>query len=91
MFTAFWTRETNTIIIGRPRAVAWSLFLVRNQSTLVTTEAVLWEWMNALSDALTRRLAAEGYPRCQSDARIEVVPFGGANHGSPFRAGRSES
>ena len=31
--------------------------------------------MNALSDAGTRRLAAEGYRRCHGDARIEVMPF----------------
>jgi hypothetical protein len=42
---------------------------------LVTTEAVLWEWMNALSDASTRRVVAEGYRRCQDDPGIEIVPF----------------
>ncbi|MGA3027118.1 MAG: hypothetical protein ABSF98_20355 [Bryobacteraceae bacterium] len=36
---------------------------------------MLWEWMNALSDAGTRRVAAEGYHRCHGDAGIEVVPF----------------
>lgn len=49
--------------------------MIRSQSTVLTTEAVLWEWMNALSDAGTRRLAAEGYRRCHGDARIEVAPF----------------
>jgi hypothetical protein len=28
----------------------------------VTTEAVLWEWLNGLSDASTRGVAAEGLP-----------------------------
>jgi len=41
----------------------------------VTTEAVLWEWLNGLSDASTRGVAAEGYRRAHADARIEVVPF----------------
>ena len=41
----------------------------------MTTEAVLWEWLNALSDASTRGVAAEGYHRAHADARIEVVPF----------------
>jgi uncharacterized protein len=41
----------------------------------VTTEAVLWEWLNALSDAGARRVAAEGYRRCHRDADVEVVPF----------------
>jgi hypothetical protein len=31
--------------------------------------------MNSLSESATRRIAAEGYRRCQCDARIEVVPF----------------
>ena len=41
----------------------------------MTTEAVLWEWLNGFSDASTRAVAAEGYRRAHSDARIEVVPF----------------
>ena len=39
------------------------------------TEAALWEWLNAFSDAGTRAVAAEGYRRAHPDARIEVVPF----------------
>ena len=41
----------------------------------MTTEAVLWEWLNGLSDASSRGVAAEGYRRAHADARIEVVPF----------------
>ena len=41
----------------------------------MTTEAVLWEWLNALSDASTRTISAEGYHRVHADRRIEVVPF----------------
>lgn len=41
----------------------------------MTTEAVLWGWLNALSDVTTRRVAAEGYRRCHADAQIEVAPF----------------
>lgn len=41
----------------------------------MTTEAVLLEWLNALSDASTRRIAAESYLRVCADARIEVVPL----------------
>ena len=41
----------------------------------MTTEGVLWEWLNGLSDASTRGVAAEGYRRAHADARIEVVPF----------------
>jgi predicted nucleic acid-binding protein len=42
---------------------------------IVTTEAVLLEWLNALSDVSTRRIAAESYVRVRADARIEVVPL----------------
>lgn len=58
---------------------------MRNQSTLVTTEAVLWEWMNAMSESGTRRLATEGYRRCQNDPRIEVVPFNSESIDSALR------
>jgi len=33
------------------------------------------EWLNALSDVSTRRMAAESYARVRLDARIEVVLF----------------
>jgi predicted nucleic acid-binding protein len=41
----------------------------------VTTEAVLWEWLNALSDTTTRAIAVEGYIRTHRDSRIEIVAF----------------
>ena len=41
----------------------------------MTTEAVLWEWLNALADTTTRATAAEGYRRVHADKRVEVVPF----------------
>jgi predicted nucleic acid-binding protein len=41
---------------------------------LVTTEAVCWEWMNAMSGAATRLVAAHGYQRIRLDPRIELVP-----------------
>ena len=56
-------------------AAAWNQFVIRTKSIIVTTEAVLWEWLNAFSDASTRAVAAEGYRRAHADQRIEVVPF----------------
>lgn len=41
----------------------------------MTTEAVLWEWLNALASSTTRATAAEGYRRAHADRRVEVVPF----------------
>ena len=48
---------------------------MRTASKIVTTEAVLWEWLNALADASTRGIAAEGCRRVLADRRVEVVPF----------------
>ena len=73
--TSFWIALSSKGDQYHRNAVSWSHLLVRTQCALVTTEAVLWEWMNAMSDAGTRRLATEGYRRCQNDSRIEVVPF----------------
>jgi predicted nucleic acid-binding protein len=56
-------------------AVAWRQHLRRSGSLLVTTEAVLWEWMNAMANPAMRGTAAEGYHRCHRDPRVEVVPF----------------
>ena len=55
------------------RAIAWSQYLVRTQATLLTTEMVLWEWLNAFADPAARGTAAEGYWRCQRDPQVEVV------------------
>jgi uncharacterized protein len=73
--TSFWIALSSQRDQYHGPAVAWSRFVLRTRSTLVTTEAVLWEWLNAFSHASTRRLAAEGYCRCQADPGIEVVPF----------------
>jgi predicted nucleic acid-binding protein len=50
---------------------------VRSGALVVTTEAVCWEWLNAMSDTATRSIAAHGYARIRRDARIEVVPHTG--------------
>jgi predicted nucleic acid-binding protein len=56
--------------------MAWHAVVMRSGSSIVTTEAVLWEWLNALADSTTRATAAEGYCRAHADKRVEVVPFG---------------
>jgi len=50
---------------------------VQSGAFVVTTEAVCWEWLNAMSDPATRSIAALGYERIRRDARIEVVPHSG--------------
>lgn len=73
--TSFWIALSSRRDAYHGRALAWSRDLTRTQASILTTEAVLWEWMNALSDAATRRVAAAGYYRCHRDAHIEVIPF----------------
>jgi uncharacterized protein len=74
--TSFWIALSSQRDQYHQRAVAWGRFVLRTKGTLVTTEAVHWEWLNAFSHASTRGLAAEGYRRCHEDPGIEVVPFG---------------
>jgi predicted nucleic acid-binding protein len=73
--TSFWMALSRKRDQHNRRAIAWNQFVIRTMSSIVTTEAVLWEWLNGLSDASTRGVAAEGYRRVHADARIEVVPF----------------
>jgi len=52
------------------QAVAWHAAVMRSGSRTVTTEAVLWGWLNALADTTTRATAAEGYRRTRLLAKI---------------------
>lgn len=73
--TSFWMALSRKRDQHNRHAIAWDQFVIRTRSSIVTTEAVLWEWLNGLSDASTRGIAAEGYRRVHVDAHIEVVPF----------------
>ena len=57
------------------QALAWHAAVMRSVGRILTAEAVLWEWLNALSNTATRATAAEGYRRAHADKRVEVVPF----------------
>jgi predicted nucleic acid-binding protein len=58
-------------------ALAWQNYLVRSAAFIVTTEAVCWEWLNAMSGSATRGVAAHGFERVRHDPRIEVVAHSG--------------
>ena len=73
--TSYWMALSRKRDQYNRQAAAWNQFVIRTRSNIVTTEAVLWEWLNAFADAGTRAVAAEGYRRAHADARIEVVPF----------------
>ena len=72
--TSFWIALSSRRDRFHARALEWSQYSARTKAALVTTEVVLWEWLNALSDPATRGIAAEGYRRCHCDPQIEVVP-----------------
>ena len=73
--TSFWIAVSQKSDQYHRRASAWSSYLTQENAFILTTEAVLWEWMNALANSATRRSTAEGYRRCHQDLQIEVVPF----------------
>lgn len=73
--TSYWMALSRKRDQYNRHAVAWNQFVIRTGTIIVTTEAVLWEWLNAFSDASTRAVAAKGHRRVHSDTGIEVVPF----------------
>ncbi len=73
--TSYWMALSRKRDQYHGRAIAWNQFVIRARCSIVTTESVLWEWLNGLSDLSTRGVAAEGYRRAHADARIEVVSF----------------
>jgi predicted nucleic acid-binding protein len=73
--TSFWIASYRRHDQYSDRAKAWRKWLIAHQIKLVTTEAVLWEWLNGMSDIETRQEAANGYRYCHDDPQIDVVPF----------------
>ena len=73
--TSFWIALSSRRDQYHPQAIAWHAAVTRSRSRIVTTEAVLWEWLNALADTTTRATASEGYRRTHADKRVEVVSF----------------
>jgi len=73
--TSFWIASYRRHDQYSDRAKAWRKWLIANRTRLITTEAVLWEWLNAMSDVPTRQEAANGYRYCHEDPQFEVIPF----------------
>lgn len=73
--TSFWIALSSRRDQFHSNALAWHSLVLENSSRVVTTEAVLWEWLNAFAAAGTRGIAAEGYRRTHADNLIEVVQF----------------
>jgi hypothetical protein len=96
--TSFWMALSRKRDQYNRHAIAWNQFVIRTRSGIVTTEAVLWEWLNGFSDASTRGVAAEGYRRAHADPASRWRHFspnrstplcnfigrGWSNHGKPL-------
>ncbi|MCY3023828.1 MAG: PIN domain-containing protein [Planctomycetota bacterium] len=72
--TSFWIALFNQRDRNHVRARAWKKHCAGNRWALVTSEQVLWEWLNASAALVSREAAAQGYAGCQADPRIEIVP-----------------
>ena len=73
--TVFWFGLARNRDQHRARAKAWKAWLDAEGARLVTTEAVLWEWLNAAADVQTRQAAVAGYLECQQELRLTIAPF----------------
>lgn len=73
--TSFWIALLRRRDQFHGRAVEWQGSVARDGGRIVTTEAVLWERLNALADAATRSVAVEGYKRVHIDPMVDVVGF----------------
>src|SRR5438067_12579659 len=73
--TAFWVAMTWRDDQHHQRAMTWVQWLDKEGARVVTTEAVFWEWLNAVADPETRATAAAGYRELHKEFGITVVPF----------------
>ena len=73
--TVFWFGLARNRDQHRARAKAWDAWLETEGARIVTTEAVLWEWLNAAADVQTRQAAVAGYRQLQQELRLTIVPF----------------
>lgn len=71
--SAFWIALTSKRDDYHSQAQRWRRHLVATQVSILTTEAVLWEWLNSLAAPRTRVAAAQGYAACKTDSKIEVI------------------
>lgn len=60
------------------RAGLWQSFLLDKNVRFITTEAVLWEWLDGCADVALRIHAAQGYHRFIHDQQIRLVSFDSA-------------
>lgn len=73
--TAYWIAyfNFNDMLHGRVRQ--WKDYIEETGAKLVTSEAVLWEFMNQAASKPVRTQAAAFYEQCYRDEAITVVAF----------------
>ena len=71
--TAFWI----ALLLARDQyhaqAVAWRSYLARSKANVVTSQAVLWELLNALGSPSSRGAAAHFYSDALRSPELEVI------------------
>ena len=82
--TSFWLAVPSARDQYHDRALRWQRWIDDQPVNVITTEAVLWEWLNGASAPALRGYAARGYRLCHRERRIEVVPFEGAEMQEAF-------
>ena len=73
--TPYWIAHFQARDAYHECAKRWSKFVQNRPLKLITTQAVLWEFMNESSRAITRQRAAQVYRGCYHDHRLQVVNF----------------
>lgn len=73
--TSFWIALSSQRDQFHFRAIAWYSVVTQPGHQIVTTEAVLWEWLNALAGSSLRAFAADGYRRIHNDLQVDVISF----------------
>lgn len=71
--TVFWIGLSRRRDQHHARAVQWQEWPDRHQVKIVTSELVLWEWLNAFADPALRTIAAQGCRRCRTSDLIQVM------------------
>jgi len=71
--TAFWIALFSIRDQYHLNSLSWQKHLTESASRLITTEAVCWEWMNAMAGISTRKIVGKAYERICQDPHIEVI------------------
>jgi predicted nucleic acid-binding protein len=72
--TSFLVALYNQRDANHVRAESWQATISQRAVQLVTTEMVLWEFLNAVSDVAHRRIGSQLYRQFHADPSIQVIP-----------------